>query len=63
MYNVNCFIVKQDEVYDSVLKEFKNGKKVSHWMWYIFPQLLNKLIKEIKQSHIGQLMINKIWNF
>lgn len=39
MYNVNRFIVKQDEVYDSVLKELKNGKKVSHWMWYIFPQL------------------------
>lgn len=25
--------------YQRALTEIKNGKKVSHWMWYIFPQL------------------------
>ena len=25
--------------YDDALKEIKNGHKVSHWMWYIFPQI------------------------
>lgn len=29
----------QDKVYDRVLAELKNGRKQSHWMWYIFPQL------------------------
>ena len=25
--------------YDSALNEIKNGKKRTHWIWYIFPQL------------------------
>ena len=25
--------------YDNALKEISNGKKISHWIWYIFPQL------------------------
>ena len=38
-FNLNRFISAQEEVYDRVLKELKNGEKRSHWMWYIFPQL------------------------
>ena len=38
-FDLNRFISAQEEVYDCVLKELKNGKKQSHWMWYIFPQL------------------------
>ena len=26
--------------YDQALKEIKQGKKVGHWMWYIFPQIV-----------------------
>ena len=26
-------------MYKLALKEIKNGKKCSHWMWYIFPQM------------------------
>ena len=25
--------------YKTALKEIKNGKKRSHWIWYIFPQI------------------------
>lgn len=25
--------------YDSALREIRNGRKESHWMWYIFPQI------------------------
>ena len=38
-FNLNRFISAQEEVYDRVVKELKNGSKRSHWMWYIFPQL------------------------
>ena len=38
-FDLNRFISAQEEVYDRVLEELKNGKKRSHWMWYIFPQL------------------------
>lgn len=33
------FVEAQKDVYDIALKEVKNGRKTSHWMWYIFPQL------------------------
>lgn len=29
----------QESIYDSVLLELTNGKKRTHWMWYIFPQV------------------------
>lgn len=33
------FIEAQDHMYAVALDEIKNGRKQSHWMWYIFPQL------------------------
>ena len=38
-FDLNRFTSAQDQVYDRVLAELKNGRKRSHWMWYIFPQL------------------------
>ena len=38
-YNLHRFIEAQDVVYPIVLKELVEGRKRSHWMWYIFPQL------------------------
>ncbi len=38
-FDLNRFISAQDQVDDRVLAELKNGRKRSHWMWYIFPQL------------------------
>ena len=33
------FISAQTHTYEKALKEIKNGKKRTHWMWFIFPQL------------------------
>ena len=33
------FVQAQDPVYATVLEELAAGKKRSHWMWFIFPQL------------------------
>lgn len=38
-YNLTRFIQAQNRDYDTALAEIRAGKKVSHWMWYIFPQL------------------------
>ena len=38
-FNLNRFISAQEEVYDSILAEIKSGRKRTHWMWYIFPQI------------------------
>ena len=37
--NLERFIEAQERDYESALEEMKNGKKETHWIWYIFPQL------------------------
>ncbi|MGN0565247.1 MAG: DUF1810 domain-containing protein [Candidatus Limousia pullorum] len=39
MADLERFLKAQEYSYDTALKEIKNGKKVSYWMWYIFPQI------------------------
>jgi len=38
-HNLQRFVDAQSYSYENALSEIKNGKKQSHWMWYIFPQL------------------------
>src|SRR3954463_5775730 len=33
------FVGAQDAVMDQVLRELEAGRKQSHWMWFVFPQL------------------------
>ena len=33
------FIAAQDPIYQTVLAELAAGRKATHWMWFIFPQL------------------------
>ena len=37
--SLDRFVQAQTLMYPSVLKQIQNGKKTSHWMWYMFPQL------------------------
>ena len=37
--SLDRFVQAQTLMYSVTLREIKNGKKVSHWMWYMFPQL------------------------
>ena len=39
VYNLQRFVKAQDRVIDQVLNELRNGRKTSHWMWFIFPQI------------------------
>ena len=38
-YNLNRFLKAQESDYARALSEIKAGRKRSHWMWYIFPQV------------------------
>ena len=33
------FLDAQDQVYQQVVEELARGRKETHWMWFIFPQL------------------------
>ena len=37
--NLNKFLTSQASSYTTALSELKNGRKETHWMWYIFPQI------------------------
>lgn len=38
-HSLERFVDAQERVYETALSEVKNGKKISQWIWYIFPQL------------------------
>ena len=38
-HNLDRFVEAQDAVYPAVLGELRAGRKASHWMWFIFPQI------------------------
>jgi uncharacterized protein (DUF1810 family) len=33
------FVTAQEPIYEQVLAELRRGRKESHWMWFIFPQI------------------------
>ena len=37
--NLQRFLEAPDHVHETVLNELRTGRKSSHWMWYIFPQI------------------------
>lgn len=40
MFDLERFVKAQENTYDNALKEIQNGQKETHWMWFIFPQLV-----------------------
>ena len=38
-FNLQRFVDAQAPVYEQVRRELKVGRKQSHWMWFIFPQI------------------------
>ncbi len=39
MYDLSRFLEAQNNSYNTALREIRAGRKRSHWMWYIFPQI------------------------
>jgi uncharacterized protein (DUF1810 family) len=33
------FVAAQEDTYDRALRELRAGRKTSHWMWWVFPQV------------------------
>jgi uncharacterized protein (DUF1810 family) len=38
-HNLQRFLDAQESTYETALSEVENGRKQSHWMWYVFPQI------------------------
>jgi uncharacterized protein (DUF1810 family) len=39
LQGLDRFLVAQERDYESALTEISYGRKQTHWMWYIFPQI------------------------
>ena len=50
-YNLERFLSAQEQVYTTALKELQNGRKETHWMWYIFPQIAGLGRSEISKYY------------
>lgn len=40
MSGLDRFVVAQEGVYARALSELRTGRKTSHWMWFVFPQIV-----------------------
>jgi len=38
-HDLQRFVEAQESVIDTVKRELRSGRKRSHWMWYVFPQI------------------------
>lgn len=39
-YHLKRFVEAQQPVFDAACDELRAGQKQSHWMWFVFPQIL-----------------------
>ncbi|KAK7743410.1 hypothetical protein SLS62_010604 [Diatrype stigma] len=49
--DLDIFLRAQNSRWDTALDEIKNGRKESHWIWFIWPQL----------SRLGSSLMSRIW--
>jgi uncharacterized protein (DUF1810 family) len=38
-YDLERFVRAQQDVYGAAIEELRGGRKRSHWMWFVFPQI------------------------
>jgi uncharacterized protein (DUF1810 family) len=39
-HNLQRFVDAQDGIFERALAELRGGRKRSHWMWFVFPQIV-----------------------
>ena len=38
-FNLQRFVDAQEPVFEQVCAELRRGRKTTHWMWFVFPQI------------------------
>ncbi len=55
-YDLQRFVEAQDRVYPRVVAELRAGRKTSHWIWFVFPQVAGLGSSPMAQKYsIGSL--------
>lgn len=50
-FDLQRFVDAQAPVYETALAELRSGRKRSHWMWFVFPQLAGLGRSEMAQRY------------
>ncbi|HET8633543.1 MAG TPA: DUF1810 domain-containing protein [Gemmatimonadales bacterium] len=48
---LDCFLTAQAPIYEQVLAELQSGRKRTHWMWFIFPQIAGLGMSETSRRY------------
>jgi len=48
-FDLNRFLEAQNPVYERVCSELRQGRKASHWMWFVFPQIAGLGVSEMSR--------------
>ncbi len=51
-FNLDRFVDAQAAIYAQALAELRSGRKQSHWIWFVFPQLKG-LGRSVTAQHYG----------
>ena len=55
-FDLERFVTAQEHVYPRALAELRSGRKRSHWMWFVFPQMRGLGTSPMSQRYgIGSL--------
>ena len=55
-FHLQRFVDAQARNYNQALEELRAGRKASHWMWYVFPQIVGLGSSAMAQAYaIGSL--------
>jgi len=49
--DLSRFLEAQERDYDRALAEIRNGRKRTHWMWYVFPQFAGLGVSPLSQNY------------
>jgi uncharacterized protein (DUF1810 family) len=50
-FHLDRFVQAQGRIYSTVLAELRQGRKASHWMWFVFPQVQGLGLSAISQHY------------
>lgn len=50
-FDLQRFINAQEPIYSLVVSELKNQQKKTHWMWFIFPQIIGLGYSEMSRYY------------
>ena len=50
-FELERFVRAQEGTYEVALAEIRSGRKRTHWMWYVFPQVVGLGVSETSQHY------------